>query len=315
MSEGADVTAKGAGRALLSADDVFGIASLELRARTVAEGVLVGSHRSRRFGSSTEFAEHKVYAPGDELKHLDWKAYARMDRYFVRRYEEEANLDVSIVVDASGSMGYAGGARGAYHHSKLDYACTLAAALAFLASRRSDGVGLSLFAGGERGVLPPRARKDRTVELFRMLEQVTAEGTTDVVSALESVARRLTRNALVVLVTDLLDVGEDALAPLAILRRRGADVLVLHVLDPDELHFPFDGVVRFVDMEGDREVQVDAPGVRDAYLEELSAFLGRVKRGAADLDLRYLLAASDEPPARVLREALLGSALLRGGAS
>lgn len=312
MSDGADIAEQGAARALLSADDVFGIASLELRARTVAEGVLVGSHRSRRFGSSTEFAEHKVYAPGDELKHLDWKAYARVDRYFVRRYEEEANLDVYVVVDASGSMAYAGGARGAYHHSKLDYACTLAAALAFLASRHSDGVGLSLFAGEERGVLPPRARRDRTAELFRMLEHVAADGVTDVVGALEGVARRLTRNALVVLVSDLLDVGEDALGPLSLLRARGADVLLLHVLDRDELEFPFDGVVRFVDMEGDREVQVDAPGVRDAYLEELRGFLERVRRGAAERDLRYLLAPSDEAPARVLREALAGTPLVRG---
>lgn len=312
MSEGGDVAVKGAARALLSADDVFGIASLELRARTVAEGVLVGSHRSRRFGSSTEFAEHKLYTPGDELKHLDWKAYARVDRYFVRRYEEEANLDVFVVVDSSGSMAYAGGARGAYHHSKLDYACTLAAALAYLASRQSDGVGLSLFAGSERAVLPPRARRDRTAEVFRMLEEVTAEGVTDVVSALEGVARRLTRNALVVLVSDLLDVGESALGPLSLLRARGADVLVLHVLDRDELAFPFDGVVRFLDMEGEREVQVDAPGVRDAYLEELKAFLERTKRGAAERDLRYLLAPSDDAPSKVLREALLGTPLLRG---
>lgn len=304
MSEAPEGSAAKGGRTLLSAADVLGIASLELRARTVAEGVLVGSHRSRRFGSSTEFAEHKLYTPGDELKHLDWKAYARTDRYFVRRYEEEANLDVYVVVDASGSMGYAGGARGAYHHSKLDYACTLAGALGFLASRRSDGVGLSVFAGEERGILPPRARRDRTAEFFRMLEQVVPEGVTDVVGVLESVAQRLTRKALVVLVTDLLDVGEDALDPLAILRRRGADVLVLHVLDRDELDFPFDGVVRFVDMEGDREVQVDAPGVREAYLDELKGFLQRAKRGAAERDLRYLLAPSDEPPAKVLREAL-----------
>lgn len=312
MREDGDVAGKGAARTLLSADDVFGIASLELRARTVAEGVLAGSHRSRRFGSSTEFAEHKLYAPGDELKHLDWKAYARVDRYFVRRYEEEANLDIYLVVDASGSMGYAGGARGTYHHSKLDYACTLAAAVAFLASRRSDGVGLTLFAGQERGVLPPRARRDRTVELFRMLEEIAPEGVTNVVAALEGVARRLTRNALVVLISDLLDVGEDALRPLSLLRARGADVLLLHVLDRDELAFPFDGVVRFLDMEGEREVQVDAPGVREAYLEELNAFLERVKRGAAERDLRYLLAPSDDAPSKVLREALLGTPLLRG---
>lgn len=308
-AEGAD---REPGRRLLSAEDIFGIASLEVRARVIADGVLIGTHRSRRFGSSTEFAEHKLYTPGDELKHLDWRTYARTDRYFVRRYEEETNLDVYLVVDASGSMAYAGGARGAFGLSKLDYAATLAAAIGWLASRRSDAVSLSLFAGEEVSFLPPRARLDHLAELFRRLEAVPAEGPTEATEILEVLAGRVTRRALVVLVSDLLDVGDAPLGPLGVLRRRGADVLVLHTLDRDELEFPFDGVVRFEDLEGVREVQVDAPGVREAYLQELSAFLEHVRDQSARRDLRYQLARTDASPVEVLRDALGSSRLLQG---
>lgn len=311
VSEGA-ADPRVSGRRLLAAEDIFGLASLEARARVIADGVLIGAHRSRRFGSSTEFAEHKLYSPGDELKHLDWKTYARTDRYFVRRYEEEANLDVYLVVDSSGSMAYAGGARGTFGISKLDYAATLAAAVSWLSSRRSDAVSLSLFAGGEVSFLPPRARLDHLAELLSRLELVRAEGPTEAAEVLEVLASRITRRALIVLISDLLDVGEAPLGPLGMLRRRGADVLLLHTLDKDELEFPFDGVVRFEDLEGDREVQVDAPGVRDAYLQELRAFLERMKAESARRDLRYHLARTDASPVELLREALGSSRLLKG---
>lgn len=308
-----EAPAGAAERALLSAEDILEISSLELRARAVAEGVLIGAHRSRRFGSSTEFAEHKLYSPGDELKHLDWRAYARNDRYSVRRFYEETNLDVHLIVDVSGSMAYAGGAQGAYHHSKLDYACTLAASIGWLAARESDAVGVSIFAGDEQAHMVPRARRDHIAQAFKLLEGARADGVTDVVGVSERVAARLRRNALVVLVTDLLDVSDAALGPLAVLRRRGADVLILHTLDDDELDFPFDGVVRFEDMEGDREVQVDAPGVRGAYLEEINAWLDEVRAQAGQRDLRYELARTSEAPAAVLSRALADTALMGTG--
>lgn len=285
-------------------DVIFQIASLELRARAVAEGLLVGTNHSKRFGASTEFAEHKVYAPGDDVRQLDWKAYARLDRYFVRRYEEEANLDVHLVLDASGSMAYAGGAQGRYGVSKLDYARTLAAAIAWLAQRRSDAPGLSVFAGQERHQLPPRARADHFKALFDILQNTEASGPTRAVAALEQLAARMKRKALVVVMSDLLDVGAAILGPLGVLQKRGADVLLLHVMDPDELEFRFDGVVRFEDLEGDREVQVDAAGVRDAYLQELGAFLEQLRSGAAARDLRYHLVRTDQPIVDVLQRAL-----------
>jgi uncharacterized protein (DUF58 family) len=300
-------TAEGA--SLLSAETLLGIASLELRARAIAEGLLAGTHRSRRFGSSTEFAEHKVYTPGDDLRRLDWRAYARVDRYFVRRYEEETNLDVALVVDTSASMSYAGGARGTFGRSKLEVAKTLAAAVAWLAHSRSDATALSIFADDERLHLPPRARPDQLALILGELSSSQASGTTDVARSLAHVAERTSRRSLIVLLSDFLDTSVDALAGLGVLRKRGSDVVVLHVLDRDELDFPFDGVVRFEDLEGERHVQVDAPLVKKAYLEELRAFLTSVQDSCAKRDLRYTLAATDASPVLTLAAALEGTRL------
>lgn len=293
-------------RLLVDAETIYGLAPLELRARAVADGVLAGTHPSRRFGSSSEFAEHKVYAPGDDLRRLDWKAYARVDRYFVRRYEEETNLDVHLVVDTSGSMAYAGGARGAFHKSKLDAAATLAASIAWLAAQHGDATSLSLFAGEEATHLPARARQDHVRALFASLESCVAGGPTDLPAALAKIGERAQRRSLVVVISDLLDVGLEALGPLGVLRRRGSDVVVLQVLDRDELDFKFDGVVRFEDLEGDRVVQVDAPLVRDAYLDELRRFLDDVRSDCARRDLRWHLVPTDASPVDALRAALAG---------
>jgi uncharacterized protein (DUF58 family) len=299
-----DVSPSAAAR-LLPAATIHGIRPLELRARVVAEGVLAGAHRSRRFGSSSEFAEHKLYAPGDDLRRLDWKAYARLDRYFVRRYEDETHLELALVVDTSGSMAYAGGARGAVTASKLEVARTFAAALAWLASQRSDPTSVTLFAGPERHEhLPARARKDQLGALCAALDAVEADGETALAAALERVGERLTRRAFVVVISDFIDTSLSALSALGVLRRRGSDVLLLHTLDRDELELPFDGVVRFEDLEGDRAVQVDAPLVRAAYLEELRRFLDGVRDEATRLDLRWSLVPTDAPPAEALRRAL-----------
>lgn len=303
--------AAAAGRApaeLLSAATVYGIAPLELRARVVADGVLAGTHRSRRFGSSSEFAEHKVYSPGDDLRRLDWRAFARLDRYFVRRHEDETNLEVALVVDTSASMAYAGGARGAFSVSKLEAAKTLAASMAYLAVHHGDAASVSLFAGEERGQLAPRARRDHLGPILELLERARADGKTALREQLERVGERLVRRALVVVVSDLFECGADegfsALEPLGVLRRMGCDAIVLHTLDRDELELPFDGVVRFEDLEGERFVQVDAPLVRDSYLEELRAFLDAARAAAGAKDLRWQLAPTDESPVKILAEVL-----------
>ncbi len=298
---------RAAGASLLSPATLHALAPLELRARVVADALFAGGHRSRRFGSSSEFAEHKVYAPGDDLRRLDWKVMGRLDRSYVRRTEDETRIDVVVVVDTSRSMAYAGGARGALSTSKLEVARTLAAAVAHVALHRGDAPGVSLFAGGERAQLPPRGRGDALLQICGALVAVEADGGTSLQAALERVCDRVRRKTLVVVISDFIDCGGASLDALAVLRKRGSDAIVLQVLHEDELDFPFDGVVKFEDLEGAREVQVDAPLVRTAYLDELRRFLGDVEAAVGRADGRYALVRCDQsvvlPLARVLHDA------------
>lgn len=294
-------------RAPFSADEIMGIRSLEVRARTVVDAVLTGAHKSRRFGASTEFAEHKEYTPGDDLRALDWRAYARFDKHYVRRFEAEAKLEVHVVVDTSGSMSYRGDAAGKSTHSKLDFAATLASALCWVAHKQNDAASLTLFAQGAQLHLPARSRKDHLELALDALNASEASGPTDALGALKMISQSARKNALIIVMSDLLEIQDDIFAPLGALRKRGADVMLLHMMHPDEIDFPFDGVVRFIDLEGDREVQVDANGIRASYLEEVAAFFKRIEKESSKRDLRYSRFSTDTPPARVLREALFGS--------
>ncbi len=291
---------------LLDPQTLHGLMPIELRARIVADALFAGGHRSRRFGSSTEFAEHKVYTPGDDLRRLDWRVMGRIDRSYVRRTEDETRTDVVIVVDTSNSMAYAGGARGAVGASKLDVARTAAAAVAFVAHHGQDAPGISLFAGDEHASLPPRGRGDTLGHIGELLVGAKAQGPTHLAKTLARVVERIRRKTVVVVISDFIDAGAESLGALALLRRRGGEAIVLQVMHDDELDFPFDGVVRFEDLEGDREVQVDAPLVRTAYLEELKRFLDECARQAASSDARYALIRSGasivEPLAAALAE-------------
>ena len=288
---------------MLGPETLHGIMPIELRARIVADALFAGGHRSRRFGSSTEFAEHKVYTPGDDVRRLDWRVMGRLDKSYVRRTEDETRTDVIIVVDTSNSMSYAGGARGALGPSKLDVARTLAAATAFIALQQQDAPGVSLFAGNEHASLAPRGRGDALGHIGELLLTATADGKTELGATLRRVGDRLRRKAVVVVISDFIDAGPDALDALGVLRRRGGESMVMHLMHDDELDFPFDGVVKFEDLEGDREVQVDAPLVRKAYLAELAAFLAGVERQATGNDARYGLfrvGGSVVPPLRAI---------------
>lgn len=309
----ASVAAPASPQALLDPATLHGIASLDLRARIVADALFAGGHRSRRFGSSTEFAEHKVYTPGDDLRRLDWRVMGRLDKSYVRRTEDETRTDVVIVVDTSGSMAYAGGARGKATHSKLDVARTLAAATATIALHQQDAPGVSLFAGHEHATLPPRGRTDTLAQLGDLLVHAEAKGTSALASTLDAVTGRLRKKAVVVVITDLIDAGPEALSALSVLRRRGGEAIVLQVLHDDELDFPFDGVVKFEDLEGDREVQVDAPLVRKAYLDELAAFLRACEGACTASDARYALVRTGESVVGPLAIALDGAQPSAGG--
>lgn len=271
------------------------LSGVKLRARAVMEGVLSGLHRSPHQGQSVEFAEHKEYAPGDELRHLDWKAYGKFDRYYVKRYEHETNLRAMLVVDGSASMGYKSGAL-----SKLEVASTLAGALGYLLVRQQDAAGLSLLAGGRIQDVPARASAGHLNVVLDSLEKLTPSGGTDLFSAADHLAESLGRRALVVVFSDLFDDRGDALKRLLGLRARRMDMAIFHVLDPAELTFPFDDPTLFVSMEDERQIQVNPREIRESYLEEFNAFLENTKRQCAEADVEYQRVTTDAPLDEVL---------------
>lgn len=276
------------------------LGNLPLKARLIVESALSGMHRARLHGSSVEFAEHKEYSPGDEIRHIDWKAYAKLDRYFVKQFEQEDQLVSHLVLDASASMGYAGKS-----DSKLLYASYLIAALAYLLIHQRDKVGLSVF-GGERidVYVPPRGRPRHLADIYAVIDELNqrgargAEPAPDALERLAELCRR--RRALIVIASDLLSAGERALTVLRQLRAQGHDVVVFHVLDPDELEFPFHGLTMFEAMEDSRKLLVNPDVLRRQYLAELQAFLERMQRGCTDGGIEYHLVSTAQPVERTL---------------
>lgn len=274
---------------LLTPDTLARLAGVKLRARAVMEGVLSGLHKSPHQGQSVEFSEHKEYAPGDELRHLDWKAYGKFDKFYIKRFEHETNLAAAMVVDASASMGYASGPL-----SKLEVATTLAGALCYLLVRQQDAAGLSILAGGKISDVPPRAAAGHLATLLGELDQVKAQGATDLFAAADHLAERLSRRSLVIVFSDLLDDRADALKRILQLRQRKNDVAIFHVVDPAELDFPFDDPTLFLSMEDERKIEVNPREIRQSYLEEFGAFLAEVKQTCARQDVDYVRVRTDE---------------------
>jgi uncharacterized protein (DUF58 family) len=279
-------------RALLDPAVLAKLGTLRLRVRAVTEGVLSGLHRSPHHGQSIEFAEHKEYSPGDEIRHIDWKAYGKFDKYYVKRFEHETNLRAYLVVDASGSMGYRGGPDGL---TKLEYASALAASLGYLLVRQQDAAGLLVVQGQVAGAIPPRAAASHLGPVLEALEAARAEGETRLGAAVDWVIERAPRRASVILFTDLMDRDERIVKRLAQLGRRKHDVTIFHVLDPAELTFPFDDPTLFLSMEDGRQVEAHGRDVRKGYLEVLGRWLEETKRTAAESDVDYLLARTDRP--------------------
>lgn len=279
------------------------IGQLPLRARVLADSVLSGLHRSRHHGTSVEFAEHKEYSPGDDLRHLDWRAYARLDRDYIKRFEDEANLRALCVVDVSGSMAYPAEPR-PQELSKLGFAATCAGALAYVLARQGDAVGLATFDGQLHMQLPARARRGHTQEVLAHLSRLQGRGESRLWEVADRLAEGLRQRTVVLLFSDLLDGGLDALSGLSRLRARRHDVALFHVLHPDELDFPFEEATTFTSMEDDREVKVDARAIRKAYLDEMNAFRERAMAGCQRAQVEYRLARTDEPPGRMLGEFL-----------
>ncbi len=266
------------------------LGTLELRARTIVEGFLTGLHRSPFKGFSVEFAEYRQYMPGDDPAMIDWKVYARSDRHYVKRFEEETNLDCHILLDVSGSMGY--GSRGI---TKFEYAQCLAASLAYLMNRQRDGVGLIAFDEGIVGMLPASARGGHLRAMLVTLERLKLGQKTNVAKPMHQLASSISKRGMVVLISDLLDDPERVIRGLRHFTFRGTDVIVFHILDPHELEFPFERATRFQDMESDAEVMAVPAVVRQHYIEAMQGLIERYRRELGGAGIDYHLLTTKDP--------------------
>jgi uncharacterized protein (DUF58 family) len=260
------------------------LGTLELKARTIVEGFLTGLHRSPFKGFSVEFAEYRQYLPGDDLATLDWKVYARTDRHFIKKYEEETNLDCHILIDVSASMGYGSGAV-----TKLEYGSLLAAALAFLMNRQRDAVGLITFDDKILTRLAPSARGGQLTSVLIGLDRLTIGATTNVAKPLNDLAAAIRKRGLVVLISDLLDDADRVVEGLKHFRYRGTEVVVFHVLDPAELRFPFQHAARFRDIETRDEVVAVPGAIREQYLKAIGDLQERYRRDLRLAGIDYVM--------------------------
>lgn len=266
------------------------LGTMELKARTIVEGLTLGLHRSPYHGFSTEFAEYRPYVTGDDTAWIDWKVYARSDRYYVKKWDADTNLACHLLVDTSASMGYGSGAM-----TKLQYGATLAAAIAWLVAGQRDAVGLTLFADRVHQHLPPRVRTGQLHQILLALHQVRPSAGSDVAKPLRELAESLDRRGLVVLISDLLDEPEAIVQGLLLLGARGMEVVVFHVLDEAERTFPFEGPLLFKDLESTDEILAVPAAVRAHYLAELERHTGAYARALSGVGIDYQLVSTATP--------------------
>lgn len=266
------------------------VKNLALVARGVVEGFISGLHASPYKGFSAEFAEHREYTAGDDPRRLDYRMLARTDRLFVKEYEEETNMRVHILLDASGSMNY-----GFQGITKLQYASYLSAVLAYLMTRQQDAVGLTTFDAEIRLDMPARSSPRHFNEMMQQLEAITPGRSTDIAETLHALANRFKRRCLIVLISDLYDEPDEVLRALHHFRHRRHEVILFHVLDKAELDFPFRDATTFYDLETNERLQIDPAYVRAEYLNQVEQFLDKYRRACAEAQIDYVLTDTSTP--------------------
>jgi uncharacterized protein (DUF58 family) len=282
-------------RGLLDPLLVSRLENVSLRARLVVEGLLSGLHRSPYRGFSVEFAEHRAYIPGDSLRHLDWKVFARSERLFVKEFEEETNLRCYLLVDASASMGF-----GPDGTSKLSYASTLAAALAYLMIKQRDSVGLHVFSAETEAYLPPRSIPSHLGILFGMLESLRASGGTGLGSAFQDLSRRMRRRGLVILLSDLIVQTDQLALGLSHFLHKKHEVIVMHLVHPWEIDLPYRGTVLLRDPEGPLKTVAQPDAVRQRYRRGLDRYLAERRQVCQSKGADYVRITTDTPFDRAL---------------
>ncbi len=266
------------------------ISNLELMARSVVEGFIVGLHRSPYKGFSVDFMEYRPYIPGDDLMRVDWKLYARSDRYYVKEFEDETNTRLNLLVDVSHSMGYT-----STSVTKLEYSFYLAAALAYLMIRQRDAVGLTLFDDKIIERIPPRSSKGHLHTILTHLERAELGAQTALGKPLHELAEQQRRRGLMVVISDLLADVDDLIDGLKHFRFNGHEVIVFHILDPQEVQFDFTDVVEFEDLETGEKMLIEAESAREVYLDNFERYRARLHKECALLGVDYTLLTTDKP--------------------
>jgi uncharacterized protein (DUF58 family) len=280
------------------------ISRLELRARMVVEGFISGMHKSPYQGFSVEFATHREYVPGDDIRHIDWRLYARGDRLYIKQYEEETNLITHVLLDCSKSMAYPedpathGTVIGGRHQrmTKFDYSCTIAASLIYMVMHQQDACGLLMFDHAIREQVPPTSHTAQLRGMMELIERHPPDSTTEVKMLFTELAERLKKRSLVIVISDLLTNVDDLILGLQRLRYTRHDVIVLHVMDHDELEFPFTDNSMFKGLETPgQELLTDPQSLRASYLEIVQSFISRVRAACVDHKIDYRLISTREP--------------------
>jgi len=275
--------------------DAAKVSKLQFMARQVVEGVITGMHKSPHKGFSVEFSEHREYVPGDELRHLDWKAFARSDRYYIKLYEQETNLRAMLILDTSASMEFG---------RKLDYARHLAGCLSYLLAMQQDLAGLATIDAQVNVELPPGSSPSHLDRLFRELETLGVGKKTDLARQLHGLAERMPRRSLAIIISDLWLEPAELTKALQHLRYRKHQVMVIHLLDRAELDLPYDRQITLQDLETDEKLQIDPADIRETYQGQVQAYLTQVRRVCTEGDIEYQTIYVDQPYDKALVELL-----------
>ncbi len=265
--------------------------TLELRARMVVEGFMVGLHKSPYHGFSVEFSQHRPYMQGDSLKNVDWKVFAKSEKYFIKQFEEETNLISHIFVDVSKSMNFKYDGK----VTKLDYATNLAAALSYIMINQQDSVGLVTYADEIQSYLPPKSSRIYLTNLLTVLAKVKPEGKTNISRCLASVAEKIKKRGLTIIISDFFDDIETTISALKQIHFKKNEVIVFQILDPIEKSFGFDRDAIFVDMETEEKLSSQPHHIQKAYQEAMKEFLGRIKSECLNLGIEYNLIDTNQP--------------------
>jgi len=274
----------------LSSEIISNLSSLSLKARLLVEGLIVGMHKSPYHGFSVEFSEHRLYNPGDEIRNIDWKIWGKTDKYFVKEYEEETNLLSHIILDQSASMSYSSS-----NISKLDYAKTLAASLAYLMLKQQDGVGLTLFDSKIRSSIPPKSKSNHINSLFKIMEDIIPGPDTNIGDILHISAESIKKRGLVIIISDFFDNLESIISGIKHYRYKGNEVILFHILDDQELKLDFNERTQFIDLETNETITTDPWHIRAAYQAGIQQFCNDLKINCRKNKVDYTLIDTSQP--------------------